>query len=62
MSDIRENLKPSLNKRVQVRGTFAKWEDHWIRNRRQVGRVCITHPGIEGEVVAQYVEMMSGRR
>jgi hypothetical protein len=55
MSEIRETLKPLLNKRVQIRGTFAKWEDHWLRNHRQVGRVCITQPEIEGQVVAQYV-------
>ncbi len=32
MSDIREKLKPLLGKRVTVRGTFAKWEDHWMKN------------------------------
>ena len=55
MSDIREKLKPLLDKRVEVRGTFAKWEDHWMNNHRQVGRVCIQQPEIDGEVVAQYV-------
>lgn len=55
MSDIREILKPLLNKRVRVRGIFAKWDDHWVIHRKQVGRVCIRQPEIDGEVVAQYV-------
>jgi hypothetical protein len=55
MGEIREKLKPLLGTRVQVRGTFAKWEDHWVKNHRQVGRVCIQQPEINGEVVAQYV-------
>lgn len=55
MSDIRENLKPLLNKRVRVRGVFAKWDDHWVSHQKQVGRVCITQPEIDGEVVARYV-------
>jgi len=39
MSDNRENFRPYVNKRVTVRGTFAKWDDHWLENYKQVGRV-----------------------
>lgn len=55
MSEIRENLKPLLNTRVKVRGTFSKWDDHFVKLGRQVGRACIQQPEIEGEVVARYV-------
>jgi hypothetical protein len=55
MSEIRENLKPLVGRRVKVRGVFSKWDDHFVRNGRQVGRACIQQPEIEGEVVARYV-------
>ncbi len=55
MSEIRERLKPLLNKRVKVRGTFAKWDDHWVQNYREVGRACISSPEIDSEVVCQHV-------
>ena len=29
MSDVRDKLKPYLGTRVEVRGTFAKWDDNW---------------------------------
>jgi hypothetical protein len=51
---IREKLIPYLGKRVKVRGVLGKWGD-WMRNYRDVGRVCIQSPEIDGEVVADYV-------
>jgi len=55
MSEIREKLKPFLNKRVTVRGTFFSWDNRWERNYRQVGRACIVNPEIDSEVVCQHV-------
>src|SRR4051812_39627038 len=55
MSDFREKLQPFLNKRVEVRGVFAKWDDHWVRNFRQVGRVCIADPEIDGQVACEHI-------
>lgn len=55
MSEVREKLKPYLNKRVTVRGTLANWDDYWTRNHRPVGRACITKPEIDAEVVCDHV-------
>lgn len=55
MSDVREKLKPYLNKRIQVRGTLAKWDTHWKTGLRQTGRACITNPEIATEVVCDHV-------
>ena len=44
MSDSRDNLRPYVNTRVPIRGTFDKFDDHWIEHNKQVGRVCITFP------------------
>lgn len=53
-SEIREKLIPFLGKRVKVRGILGK-SGEWIRNYRDVGRVCIQSPEINLEVVADYV-------
>ena len=55
MSEVREKLKPLVNKRVQVRGTFTKWDSHWKTGIRQTGRACVTNPEIDAEVVCQHV-------
>ena len=55
MSDIREKLKPLVNKRVQVRGTFTKWDCNWKTGLRQTGRACVINPEIDAEVVCEHV-------
>jgi hypothetical protein len=55
MSEVREKLKPLLGRRVNIRGVFAKWDDHWMRNYRQTGRACIQDAEIDCEIVSRHV-------
>jgi len=55
MSEFRERLRPYLNKRVKIRGTFHKFDEHWHTGFKQTGRGCIVKPEISGEIVASYV-------
>jgi hypothetical protein len=51
-------LKPYLNKRVTVRGTFAKFDTTWKTGYRYTGRATITSPEIDGEVVCDHVSVV----
>jgi hypothetical protein len=58
MSELREQLKPYLNKRVSVRGTFAAFDTTWKRGHRYTGRATITSPEIDAEVVCDHISVV----
>ena len=58
MSETREKLKPYLNKRVTVRGTFAGFDTSWKTGHRYTGRATITSPEIDCEVVCDHASVV----
>jgi hypothetical protein len=62
MSEKRETLKPHLNKRITIRGTFNEWRNDWTERAKSrsgidriTGRACIANPEMDHEVVATHV-------
>ena len=61
MDGIREKMKAFVGKRMKVRGTLFGFGE-WTFNYRDIGRACIAHPQIAGEVMADHVWVLGTKR
>jgi hypothetical protein len=55
-AEIREKLKPFMGTRIIIRGVLNGFG--WFvdpKSRKEIGRACIAHPELDGEVVASHV-------